>query len=56
MSEASKKADPPLERVLCIYYPMHFKKDQAQIQAFIDSKNEVNKITSAYTAKLSFKV
>lgn len=45
-----------LKRVLCIYYPMQFKKNQAKIQTLLDSGSEVNAITPAYIIKLSFTI
>ncbi len=46
----------PLERVPCIDYPVRFKKDQAEVQALINSGSEVNAMVPAYTAKLGFKI
>ena len=43
-----------LERVLYIYYPLYFRKNQRKIQTLINSDNEVNAIISAYTKRLSF--
>lgn len=34
-----------LEYVLCIYYPIWFKKNQIDIQALINFGNEINPIT-----------
>lgn len=45
-----------LKCVLYIHYPIHFKKDQARVQALINSGSEINAIISMYIAKLSFKV
>lgn len=45
-----------LAHVRCIYYPVCFRKNQAKVWALIDSKREVNVMTSAYTSKLGFKV
>lgn len=47
---------PPLKHMLYIYHPIWSKRDQAKIQALIDSDVEINAITSTYTAKLSLKV
>ena len=45
-----------LERVLCIYYQIQFKKDtnETQIQALIDSSSEINTIATVYISKLGF--
>ena len=40
----------------CIYYPLRFWKDTANIKALIDLVCEVNAMTMAYTSKLGFKV
>lgn len=45
-----------LKLILCIYYLVSFKKDQAGVQALIDSKSKVNAIIPVYTLKLGFKV
>lgn len=45
----------PLNYVLYIHHLMRFKKDQTKIQTLLDSSNEINTMTLAYTAKLSFK-
>ena len=52
--EASKGNDVILDWVLCIYYPIWFKKDE--VQALINSNNKVNTMTPAYTSKLSLRV
>lgn len=39
-----------------IYYSMQFKKNQAKIQALLNSGSEVNIITPAYTTRLGFKI
>lgn len=41
-----------LERVLCIYYPLYFKKDTNNIKALINSNSEINAMTPAYAKKL----
>lgn len=46
----------PLKHVLCIHYLVCFKKDQTKVQALLDSGNNVNTITLAYTARFGFKV
>lgn len=45
-----------LKYILCIHHPMRFKKDQAKIQALLDSGSEVNPITLACAARLGLKV
>lgn len=42
----------PLKHVLCIYYPLYFKKDQPKIQALIDFGSKVNAMTPAYAKQL----
>lgn len=53
--EIGKKTDltPPLKRILYIYYPLWFNKNQAKIQALLNSRNVM---TIAYAAKLGLKV
>ena len=41
-----------LDYVACIYYPVQFKKDTAEVRALIDSGSEVNAIAPAYGKKL----
>ena len=43
-----------LECVLCIHYPVQFKKDAngTHVQALINSVSKVNAMTLAYTSKL----
>ena len=41
-----------LKCVSCIYYPVQFKKDTAELRALIDSGSEVNEMASAYAKKL----
>ena len=48
--------DVTLEWVLCIYYPLRFRKDTAGVRALFDSSSEVNAMTPAYAAKLGLKV
>ena len=43
-----------MKRVPCIYYLVQFKRDTAEVQAFIDSRNEINSIAPAYAKKLGF--
>lgn len=40
----------------CIYNPMHFKKDQANIQALLDSVSKINVIILVYAANLDLKI
>lgn len=47
---------PLLKYMLCIYYLIWFKKDQAKVQSLLDSYNEVNAMILAYAAKLELKV
>lgn len=49
MTEAKKKA---LERVLCIYYPIQFKKETDEIWVLINLETEVNAMSSVYLKKL----
>lgn len=43
---------PPLKHILCIYYPLYFRKDQPKIQALIDFGSKVNAMTPAYAKQL----
>lgn len=45
-----------VERLLCIYYLVRFKKDKTKVQALIDTSSKINAITPAYMAKLGLKV
>lgn len=45
-----------LEYVPCIYYLVRFKKNKAEVQTLLNSDNEVNIITPAYTARLGQKI
>ena len=45
-----------LKRVFCIYYPVQFKKNIAEVQALIDSKSEVNTMATAYAKKLGLRL
>lgn len=49
MTEAKKKA---LERVLCIHYPIQFKKETDEIWVLINLETEVNAMSSVYLKKL----
>lgn len=64
MTEASKEAyipsateeTFPLKCVPCINHLVQFKKNQAEVQAILDSGSEVNIMTLAYAAKLDLKI
>ena len=46
-----------LDRVLCIYYPMQFRKDKGKdVLALLDSESEIDTMTLAYAAQLDLKV
>ena len=46
-----------LDRVLCIHYPVQFRKDKrATIRALIDSCSKVNAMTPAYAKQLGLQV
>lgn len=46
----------PLERILYIYYPIRFKKDEAKIHALLDSNNEIIAMTLDYADRLGLKI
>lgn len=50
----ANKEDIVLDWVLCIYYPIWFKKNK--IQALIDFDSKKNAMILVYTSKLDFKV
>ena len=54
VTETSKEDNIALQKVLCVYYPIRFKKKE--VQALINLGSEVNTMTPAYTAKLGLKV
>lgn len=54
VTKASKKDDVALDWVPCIYYLIRFKKNE--VQALINSGNEINMITLVYILKLGLKV
>ena len=56
VTEASKEEHVFLERVPCIHYPLHFRKDTVDVRALIDSVGEVNAMSPAYASKLGLKV
>lgn len=45
-----------LKLILCIYYLVWFKKNQAKYQALLNYDSKINAITPAYITKLGFKV
>ena len=57
MAGASMKDNPlVLDWVPCIYYSIRLKKSKVQVQALIDSGNEVNAMIPGYVSKLGLKV
>lgn len=52
--DKAREQDVVLERVLCIQYPIWFKKNK--VQALLDSSSEVNAMTLACGLKLGLKV
>ena len=57
MTGASKEASEViLCQVLCIHYPVQFRKDKATIKALIDLGNEVNAMTPVYAKQLGLRV
>ena len=54
MIVTSKEDDVVLERVLCIHYPVQFRKDanKTQVQALFDSESEVNAIHPTFVKEL----
>ncbi len=51
-----KKTEEELERVLCIRYPVTFKKDQIEIEALLDSGSEVKAMSQAFAQQLGLKI
>ena len=50
---ASKEApEIILDQILCIYYPVQFRKNKKTIWALINFNSELNAITPAYAKKL----
>ena len=45
-----------LDRVLCIHYPVQFKKDTTKVRALIDLESEVNAMAPTYAKKLGLRV
>lgn len=58
MTEAEEEVNSilSLKCVLYIHHLMQFMKDQAKIQAFLDSGSKVNTMSSTYVVKLGLKV
>ena len=57
MTGAIKKDEVVLERVPCIYYLLHFRKDKEnKVQVLINLGSEINAMTPAYASKLSLRV
>ena len=54
MTEASQEDVVALDWLFCICYPIQFKKNE--VQALIDSGNEVNAMTPGYASKLGLKI
>ena len=56
VTETDKEAQGViLDRVLCIHYPVQFRKDKkAIIQALINLGSKVNAMTPAYAKQLDF--
>ena len=45
-----------LDCIPCIYYPVQFKKDTAEVRALIDSGSEVNTMAPVYAKKLGLRI
>ena len=57
MAGTSMKDKPlALDWMLCIHYPIWFKKSKVQVQALIDSGSKVNAMTLGYASKLGLKI
>ena len=54
MIKTIKKDDVALKGILCIYYPIKFKKNE--VEALINSSSEINVMALVYAAKLGLKV
>ena len=54
MTKTSKENEVPLQRILCVHYPIPFKKKE--VQALIDLDSEVNAMISAYASRLGLRV
>lgn len=46
---------PSLNRMPYIHHLVQFKKDQAKVQALLDSSSKINTMTLVYMAKLGLK-
>lgn len=53
---AVNSSTPLPKRVLCIYHPIQFKKDQVKFRALLKPGREVSAMTPVYLAKLSLKI
>ena len=56
VTEASKDEEVALARVPYIHYPLRFRKDTNEVQAFINTDNKVNAMAPAYASKLGLQV
>lgn len=56
MTEASRKDEVVLKKVLCIHYPLRFCKNIAEVKAFLDSNSKVNTIKLVYIAKIGLNI
>lgn len=45
-----------LEHILCIDYPIQFKKNQVKVKVLLDFRNKIDAIILVYMAKLNLKV
>ena len=55
VTRASKEDDVVLERVLYIYYLLHFWKNTVEAKTLINSSNKVNIMIPAYASKLDLR-
>ena len=55
MTKTNKEDEVTLERVPCVHYLLHFRKDTVDMRALIDSGSEVNAMTPAYALKLGLR-
>lgn len=56
ITEASKEDKVILERIPCIYYLLHFRKNTVEVKTLFDSSSKVNAITPVYASKLDLQV
>lgn len=57
MIEANKKNKMFLEKVLCIYYLLRFRKDKKnKIRALINLSNKINAMILGYIEKIGLKI